>query len=210
MKYFFKTLLLTGLILGCINIGISSDTSSTVADTEIIVPIHIGGFDFAFNNFDVEYYSILQHFTDEVPNIRHNNSDYLNKMNELKESIIKLNNSFETPQYKRELRNAFACILSHEVSSTAQMQYRNVNQDIEHRLAYFALEYFNLLKRNNNISEEQLQKMCKEFQHIVNNKYDNEFEARYEKHQEKMQKYINRQLPAIKQIQKQYRRNLHQ
>ena len=92
----------------------------------------------------------------------------------------------------------------------AHGQYNDMNKDRFNRLNYFSLEYYNLLKRNNNVSGETLQRMCEEFQHIVNNKYDPGFEARYEKYQNKIQKEINRNIPSIKQIRKQYRRNLHQ
>lgn len=172
---------------------------------DIRVPIYVGEFALEVNAADVENYGILQSFTNIIPNIDNNNSDYVTRMNELKDSIIQLNNSFANQQHKQELFTVFVLIFN-QIVSIAQSQYRNINQDVYSKLGYFGFEYRKLLERNKNISEEQLQRMCKEFQHIVNNKYDAEFEARYDKDCHKIQNMLSRQQPKYVSIKKQYRK----
>ena len=73
---------------------------------DIRVPIYVGEFALEVNAADVENYGILQSFTNIIPNIDNNNSDYVTRMNELKDSIIQLNNSFANQQHNHSIQGS--------------------------------------------------------------------------------------------------------
>ena len=160
------------------------------------VNVYVDENQFHVNDSDLNNYSILQYFTNEIPNI---GNDYIARMNELKDNIIKLNNSIETPQHKEILNFLFISILS-DIVHLAQKQYRYTETD--KKLNCFHVYYLKLLTRNDSVNEEQLNKMCTEFQHILNGKPDVGFEIKYNKYKRQIENEHNRLQPMIKRKQK--------
>ncbi len=160
---------------------------------------------FDINSYDVERYSILQHFTNQFFNIGNTKNDYINIMNELKDSIIMSFNDNNMQNRNYDLMHLFSLILN-EIVQIAQSQF-GYTTEIGDKLGVFGYYYRKLISHNK-ISEEQLDTMCDEFRCILGNKRNSSFEVKYKKEKEAINKLINRSQPMYKSIQKRNKKNV--
>ena len=147
-------------------------------------------------------YSVLHHFADPNFNIGNTNSDYINIMNELKDSILLFNNNIYNTD--NNLIKLFAFILN-TIISTAQQKV-GFETEISKKLGVFSMYYYDLIGVKNNINNAQLETMCNEFKHILGNKHDVGFEVKYNKQLQSNEKLFKMHQPIWKKIQEQYKK----